>query len=100
MSTSLVTPIRRSISLSRSSEPSHGGQSNDSYTSAADPDRTVLSDLSSKCGVGGGAVQDITVNYDLDLHLKILGISIQPKLSSSASFPCPISASDISVSAP
>lgn len=71
--------------------------SDHSYTSTADPNQVVLKDLAAKCGVGGGAVQDITVIYDLDLHLKILGVSIEPKLSNSASFPCPITASDIEV---
>ena len=66
-----------------------------SYTTAADPNQVVLKDLMEKCVQGGG--QEITVNYDLDLHLKILGVSIQPKLSSSASFECPIKSSDLQV---
>ncbi|KAK8849675.1 hypothetical protein IAR55_005010 [Kwoniella newhampshirensis] len=48
-----------------------------------------------KCGIEGGPVQDITVDYDLHLKLKILGVTINPTVSNSASFECPITASDI-----
>ena len=68
------------------------------YTTAADPNQVILRDLLAKCGGNGGAAQDITIDYDLDLQLKILGVSIDPKLSSSASFTCPISADDLQVS--
>ncbi|KAG2158296.1 uncharacterized protein EDB93DRAFT_1076829 [Suillus bovinus] len=57
----------------------------------------ILSDLATKCGVGGGAVQDITVDLDLTLGLRVLFFVIYPVLSIPASFACPISASDISV---
>ena len=59
---------------------------------AADPNKVILTDLISKCG---NPPQDITIDYDLDLQLKILGVSIDPKLSSSATFTCPISSGDI-----
>lgn len=51
-----------------------------------------------KCGVV--PAQNIKIDYDLTLRLKIAGIVISPKISSSASFQCPISASDIDVSLP
>ncbi|ORX37746.1 hypothetical protein BD324DRAFT_650295 [Kockovaella imperatae] len=65
------------------------------YTTAADPNRVILNDLISKCGVSGGEKQDITIDYDLDLKLRVVGITVDPRISSSASFLCPISASDI-----
>ncbi|WWC92802.1 uncharacterized protein L201_007761 [Kwoniella dendrophila CBS 6074] len=40
-------------------------------------------------------LKDITVDYDLYLKLKILGITVSPTISNSASFECPITASDI-----
>ncbi|KAG2756060.1 hypothetical protein P692DRAFT_201700741 [Suillus brevipes Sb2] len=57
----------------------------------------ILTDLATKCGVGGGAVQDITVDLDITLGLRVLFFVVYPVLSIPASFACPISASDISV---
>ncbi|WVW86927.1 hypothetical protein I302_108982 [Kwoniella bestiolae CBS 10118] len=66
-----------------------------SYTLAKDPNQVILKDLISKCGISGGAKKDITVDYDLYLKLKILGVTVSPTISNSASFECPITASDI-----
>ncbi|KAG2078145.1 hypothetical protein BDR04DRAFT_1124702 [Suillus decipiens] len=57
----------------------------------------VLTDLASKCGVGGGAAEDITLNLDIKVGLRVLFFVVYPALSIPASFVCPISASDISV---
>nr|XP_018260305.1 uncharacterized protein I303_07223 [Kwoniella dejecticola CBS 10117]OBR82463.1 hypothetical protein I303_07223 [Kwoniella dejecticola CBS 10117] len=65
------------------------------YTLSKDPNQVILKDLISKCGISGGSVKDITVDYDLYLKLKILGITVSPTISNSASFECPITASDI-----
>ncbi|ORY34783.1 hypothetical protein BCR39DRAFT_514697 [Naematelia encephala] len=65
------------------------------YTTAADPNRVVLNDLISKCGILSGVKSDITVDYDLLLKLKVLGVSISPTVSGSASFECPITESDL-----
>ncbi|KAE8542520.1 hypothetical protein D1P53_001299 [Cryptococcus gattii VGV] len=64
------------------------------YTLAKDPNKVILNDLIKKCGISGSA-QDITIDYDLNMKLKILGITIDPTVSNSASFECPITASDI-----
>ncbi|KAG1782660.1 hypothetical protein EV702DRAFT_1232674 [Suillus placidus] len=56
----------------------------------------ILTDLASKCGVGGGAVQDITINLDLTLGLKVLFFVVYPVVKIPASFACPITASEIS----
>ncbi|XAO25632.1 hypothetical protein I312_104460 [Cryptococcus bacillisporus CA1280] len=58
------------------------------------PNKVILNDLIKKCGISGSA-QDITIDYDLNMKLKILGITIDPTISNSASFECPITASDI-----
>jgi hypothetical protein len=55
----------------------------------------MSSDDVEKCATGGS---DIKINYKLDLHLKVLGISVKPTFSDSASFECPISSSQIEVS--
>ncbi|OCF73204.1 hypothetical protein I204_06434 [Kwoniella mangroviensis CBS 8886] len=65
------------------------------YTLSKDPNQVILKDLISKCGISGGTKQDITVDYDLYLKLKILGVTVSPTISNSASFECPITASDI-----
>nr|XP_031857705.1 uncharacterized protein CI109_006865 [Kwoniella shandongensis]KAA5524777.1 hypothetical protein CI109_006865 [Kwoniella shandongensis] len=66
------------------------------YTTALDPNRVILNDLIiEKCGITGGSVQDITVDYDLRLKLKVLGLTISPTISNSASFECPITSKDI-----
>lgn len=56
----------------------------------------ILTDLASKCGVGGGAVQDITINLDLTLGLRVLFFVVYPVVNIPASFACPITASEIS----
>ncbi|KAG2041661.1 hypothetical protein BDR03DRAFT_945351 [Suillus americanus] len=56
----------------------------------------ILTDLATKCGVGGGAVEDITINLDITLGLRVLFFVVYPVLNIPASFACPISASDIS----
>ncbi|WVN86818.1 uncharacterized protein L203_101991 [Cryptococcus depauperatus CBS 7841] len=65
------------------------------YTLAKDPNKVILNDLMSKCGITGGSVRDITVDYDLHLKLKFLGLIISPTVSNSASFKCPITEKDI-----
>ncbi|WVQ79184.1 hypothetical protein IAT38_001280 [Cryptococcus sp. DSM 104549] len=56
------------------------------YTLAKDPNKVILTDL---------ILQDITVDYDLELKLKVLGVTLSPTISNSASFECPITSSDI-----
>ncbi|KAG1877942.1 hypothetical protein DFJ58DRAFT_753328 [Suillus subalutaceus] len=56
----------------------------------------ILEDLATKCGVGGGAVEDITINLDITLGLRVLFFVVYPVLNIPASFACPITASEIS----
>ncbi|KAF7731550.1 hypothetical protein EC973_009314 [Apophysomyces ossiformis] len=53
-------------------------------------DTGILTDILSKCGLLGGAKQNIKVDYDVTPTIKILGIPISPTISNSASFPCPL----------
>ncbi|KAL7425051.1 hypothetical protein Q5752_000739 [Cryptotrichosporon argae] len=65
------------------------------YSSSLDPDGTVLSDILTKCGLNGGTTEDLTIDYTLYLKLSILGVKISPSVSSSASFACPLTSSDL-----
>lgn len=56
-------------------------------------DQSMLADIASKCGLLGGTKQDITVNYDLALTLKVGVIPITITLPEKANFPCPIDVS-------
>ncbi|CAE6429303.1 unnamed protein product [Rhizoctonia solani] len=66
------------------------------YTEAIDPNRKIIQDIAVKCGFIGNSKSDIPVNYRLTLKLKIAGVAISPSFSGSASFGCPLKASDIS----
>ncbi|KAG0163537.1 hypothetical protein DFQ28_011212 [Apophysomyces sp. BC1034] len=52
--------------------------------------QSILTDLLQKCGVFGGQKQSITIDYDLVLTVRIIGIPISPTISNKASFPCPL----------
>jgi len=64
------------------------------YQTSSDPSLVIASDIANKCGVTGGTTSDITVNYALTLKIAILA-TINPTYHSSASFPCPLTASEI-----
>lgn len=66
------------------------------FSADTSSDIDILTNLASKCGVGGGAAEDITVNLDITVGLRVLFFVVYPVLSIPASFVCPISASDIS----
>ncbi|CAE6504568.1 unnamed protein product [Rhizoctonia solani] len=66
------------------------------YTEAIDPNKKIIQDIAVKCGFIGNSKSDIPVNYSLTLKLKIAGVAISPSFSGSASFSCPLKASDIS----
>ena len=75
----------------------------------------MILDLATKCGITGGTKTNINVNYKitvssnsfgfrkvvnavLQLGIHILLVTISPVISNQFSFPCPLQASDISVS--
>ncbi|KAI6045683.1 hypothetical protein EDC04DRAFT_2559012 [Pisolithus marmoratus] len=67
------------------------------YTTTMPSSAQILADVASKCGLTGGAKSDITIDYDITLGLRVLFFTISPTVSSSASFLCPLSSSDLSV---
>ncbi|KAG9318698.1 hypothetical protein JVU11DRAFT_794 [Chiua virens] len=66
------------------------------YTTTMASSAAIITDLLGKCGIGGSTASDITVDYDITLALRILFFTVSPTISNSASFACPLSASDIS----
>lgn len=67
------------------------------YTTSIDPSQTILKDIATKCGfLGSGSKQDLDVNYKITLGIRVVGIVVSPSFSSSATFACPLSESDIS----
>ncbi|KDQ61025.1 hypothetical protein JAAARDRAFT_32024 [Jaapia argillacea MUCL 33604] len=65
------------------------------YQISADPNHAILTDLATKCGYTGGAKSNIVVNYDIDLGIRILAVTVSPVISNTFSFACPLSQSDI-----
>ncbi|TDL24861.1 hypothetical protein BD410DRAFT_744548, partial [Rickenella mellea] len=65
------------------------------YTVANDPNKAVLTDLLTKCGIIGGVKSDISVKYKITLGIKVLFATISPSFSNSFQFACPFSASDV-----
>lgn len=63
------------------------------YDPAKDEGYAMLMDISQKCGLLGGAKQDLTIDYDLIPTVRIAGIGISPVIRQSSSFACPISVS-------
>jgi hypothetical protein len=68
------------------------------YKMSSDPNKKILIDLLTKCGILGGNKSKISVDYKITLGLRILFITISPVVSNSFGFDCPITSSDISVS--
>ncbi|KAI8337121.1 hypothetical protein BC941DRAFT_426765 [Chlamydoabsidia padenii] len=58
----------------------------DAFSSSTSP---IINDLFQKCGLNGGAKQDITINYDVTPTINIIGIPITLTISSHSSFACP-----------
>ncbi|KAG0248338.1 hypothetical protein BG011_000182 [Mortierella polycephala] len=71
------------------------------YDRRQDPGFTVIQSILTKCGLTGTSDGQITINYDLKLTLKIIGISIRPTIKNqSANFPCPANIGDIAMDIP
>lgn len=60
------------------------------YNPNVDTDQSMLNDLAEKCGLTGGPKSDITIEYTIRLTAKVLIIKVNPTISSSATFPCPL----------
>jgi LEA14-like dessication related protein len=66
------------------------------YTTTMSSSAEIIANLVTKCGGEGGTASDITVDYDITLALRVLFFTVSPTISNSASFQCPLTASDIS----
>ncbi|KAF9310771.1 hypothetical protein BG003_008124 [Podila horticola] len=67
-----------------------------SYNRADDKGLVVISDILSRCGLAGGANVGLTINYDLKLTIKIIGISISPTIKNQhTNFACPPNIGDL-----
>ncbi|KAF9411614.1 hypothetical protein BGZ76_005328, partial [Entomortierella beljakovae] len=61
-----------------------------SYSRFQDPGFTVVKDILTRCGKLGVEATDLSINYDLKLTIKIIGISISPTIKNQhANFACP-----------
>jgi hypothetical protein len=61
------------------------------YDPTTDTNNAMLTDIATKCGLLGGTKQSLTINYKINLAVKVLFITVHPSVSSSANFDCPIS---------
>ncbi|GAA5862251.1 hypothetical protein JCM8547_007783 [Rhodosporidiobolus lusitaniae] len=66
------------------------------YTTSYDSDLSVLKDIATKCGFLGSSSSQLTVNYKVKTKVKVIAVTVDPSFSSSASFDCPLSESDLS----
>ncbi|KAF9114473.1 hypothetical protein BGX27_010703 [Mortierella sp. AM989] len=67
-----------------------------SYSGAQDNGFTVVKDILVKCGKTGADPVDLTINYDLKLTIRVLGINISPTIKDQhASFACPENIMDV-----
>jgi hypothetical protein len=63
------------------------------YDPTTDTNNAMLTDIATKCGLLGGTKQPLTINYKINLAVKVLFITVHPTVSSSANFDCPITVS-------
>ncbi|KAF9993838.1 hypothetical protein BGZ79_001445, partial [Entomortierella chlamydospora] len=72
-----------------------------SYSLSQDTGLTVVKDVLTRCGATGSAATDLTIDYDLKLTVKIIGINISPTIKNQhASFACPANYQDIAANIP
>jgi len=62
------------------------------YTSDIDPSQAIITDILNKC-LGK---EQLTVQYDLTVGVKVLSVTVSPSISNNASFACPFDASSAS----
>ncbi|KAL0090667.1 hypothetical protein J3Q64DRAFT_1706565 [Phycomyces blakesleeanus] len=56
--------------------------------------QSIMTDLLGKCGFLGGEKEQISIDYDVQPTIKIIGIPITITVSDTARFPCPLQESD------
>lgn len=66
------------------------------YDKTADPNETLINDLVNKCGfIDPSTKTDLTINYELNLKLKIAFLKVGPSFGGSTNFACPVTAAEI-----
>lgn len=65
------------------------------YTTAIDSNFSIITDIATKCGFVGSSASDLTVDYNVKLKAKVIVVTIPVSFSSSVSFACPVSQSEI-----
>ncbi|KAK3842761.1 MAG: hypothetical protein J3R72DRAFT_442361 [Linnemannia gamsii] len=86
--------------------PSHSTQSiqfpiSVAYDRHQDPGLRIIKTILSKCGILGGTVHELTINYDVMASVKVLGISMNPNLDNQTySFTCPENIREIATEIP
>ncbi|KAF9278679.1 hypothetical protein BGZ68_008424 [Mortierella alpina] len=69
---------------------------NATYDSTQDVGHKVVQDILNRCGLTGSTKTQLTINYDLKLTIKIIGISISPTIKNQhVNFPCPDNIGDL-----
>jgi len=63
------------------------------YTTTIDPSSAIIIDIASKCL--GSPQRDLTVNYKIDVAVRVFFITISPSISNPISFTCPLSSSEL-----
>lgn len=64
------------------------------YNEQDDPNKTVLEDILSRCGITGQK-RDLDINYKITLGIKVFFVTVSPTFSSSFSFECPVDANSL-----
>ncbi|KIK57692.1 hypothetical protein GYMLUDRAFT_45857 [Collybiopsis luxurians FD-317 M1] len=65
------------------------------YEFSSDPNYAILIDMAKKCGVLGGSQADLTVDYKIQVDVRILVVTISPTVSNSFSISCPFDESTL-----
>ncbi|KAE8223528.1 hypothetical protein CF319_g3459 [Tilletia indica] len=68
-----------------------------SYDSSSDGDRSLITDIATKCGwLSGTSPSNLDFTFKMNAHLSVLSLAIPFSFAVSPSFKCPISAGSIS----
>ena len=65
------------------------------YTTSIDSDFSIISDIAKKCGFLTAAASQLTVDYKINLKVKVVVVTIPISFSGSTSFDCPVTVAEI-----
>jgi hypothetical protein len=63
------------------------------YDPTGDTSKTILKDLANKCGLTGGASQELNLIIKVDASVKILSVPIPVSFDQDINFTCPLDSS-------